>query len=329
MSLRGIYDCGGVRKQNGHYQSSKRSEVGDKVFMSGVYAESIYNHNTKSYQGKYLIGGYGGTAFSELDGWTNKSFVIRAGKSETLGFKLETKTSKNGSVIKPSVIKYGFVETPWYTRFGAFSLSLTNNFSGGSRFKTSKYVWSTSRSSFKPLELNNQPFNGGKYRMLPENSIGYAYKSFFKGDGNNPLTYLYLWEMKSTCNLSYKKASDIPKPVKYAGIRMKLSYGERNYTNYIEKSGHVSRRVFEYTYQKEGPSACSLDQTDRYPVHDPSYWNGYIEYKLENTTKKNITVYLGDFYFSTNTVDIIAPNAKYKSYYSLYLKKNTSTKGKK
>lgn len=324
MSLRGIYDCGGVRKQNGHYQSSK-SEIGDKVFASGVYAESIYNADTERYQGNYLIGGNYGTAFSELDGWTNKSFVIKAGKSETLGFKLETKTSKNGSVIKPSVIQYG-AEQPWYTRFGAFSLSLTNSFSG-SRFKTSKYAWSTSRSSFKPLELVNQPFSGGKYRMLPANTVGYAYKTFFLGDGNNPLQYLYLWEMASNCELSYRNSADIPRAVKYAGIRMKLSYGERYYTNYINYSTNI--REFDYTYQKEGPSACSLSQTDRYPVHDPSYWNGYIEYKLENTTNNNITLYLGDFYFSTNTTIVISPNARYKSYYSIYLKKKTSTKHKK
>lgn len=136
MALRGIYDGGGLRKQNGHYQSSEQEGGDGKIILHGTYYE-------KTNQGN----GYYFPYYMHM----KKSLSIKSGKTKSFSFGVKC------NVASISFSGYPNIPGWWHNISRVFVGTSADDFrwysTGYQNVMSVKVCWSTSKTSLIPVKV--------------------------------------------------------------------------------------------------------------------------------------------------------------------------------
>ena len=205
MGLRGIYDKGGVRKQNGHYQSSIRSGGSkEHIIISGTFCRDvIIQPDWIRYAAQNANGNYG---------LIKQQVPLRGGKTELI-FKL---TPNKKFVLEPGEVPFIAYSN---MNMGHLHVGFSENDISYASWNDKlirqvKYQWSTSQSRFEPTHSRIGATD--VYGALATND-GLLKGEFSNWSDDRPL---YLWELDGFQNVN---VHDPSAGRRYAGVKLTIT----------------------------------------------------------------------------------------------------------
>lgn len=223
MSLRGIYDGGGLRKQNGHYQSStKRGPINpDGTLLETHIIYEIFE-GEEQFLEPYI--------FNHDEDDPNKQITLDAGERIRYRFKcVHNETYRYSPTIETSIYRWsGFLENFYIGRPGDFYLDL------GVRYV--KAAWSIYPDRYHPpgwIDVisasrdSNYQFQTGIWAGFLGWIAGGAELNYYDDTVTSQYGYgkLYLWEVQDTTTEAIDTVG-----IRYLGISAEVTsgYNERD-----------------------------------------------------------------------------------------------------